>query len=324
MDTNATMETKFKCIGIGIVTKDKPEDSVWVEVHPVENMPSMEGDYNQPDKLKYQGEDSQARHVSFNIDRSKTITCRWIDLYNSNRGSAPDVVIGEKVHLWQMAGEDIYYWTSIGIEMRKLEKVLYMYANKRESKPNDDNGEEAYYFLVDTRNKELVLHTANNDGEKSLYDFILNTLEGEFTIRDLQGNYVHLESTLVNGRLSFNVNDKVQGTTTHTVLESKETITTTTKSEVKNNETSVTNTSQSYVINTPAYNVYSNGDNLIDIFVDWLKYNQGEVHICPHGSTHMSGGSVAQHQAIIDRLLKLKAGENKNTGLKFDPPPEGR
>ena len=38
----------------------------------------------------------------------------------------------------------------------------------------------------------------------------------------------------------------------------------------------------------------------------------------------MSGGSVAQHQAIIDRLLKLKAGENKNTGLKFDPPPEGR
>lgn len=297
---------------------------MYLEVHPVENMPSMEGDFIRLIKISYQGQDTSGSHTSFSTERSKTITCKWIDLYNSNRSSAPDVVIGEKVHLWQMAGEDIYYWTSISVEMRKLEKVIYMYANKRESKPNDDNGEEAYYFLVDTRNKELVLHTANNDGEKSLYDFILNTLEGEFTIRDLQGNYVHLESTLVNGRLSFNVNDKVQGTTTHTVLESKETITTTTKSEVKNNETSVTNTAQSHVINTTTFNVYSGNDNLIDIFIDWLKYDQGEVHICPHGATYMSGGSVAQHQDIIARLERLKAGADKNTGLKFDPPPEGR
>lgn len=321
---DSSMNTRFKCVGVGIATKDKEEDSVYLEVHPVENMPSMEGDFNQPDKISYQGQDTSGSHTSFSTERSKTITCKWIDLYNSNRSSAPDVVIGEKVHLWQMAGEDIYYWTSISVEMRKLEKVIYMYANKRESKPNDDNGEEAYYFLVDTRNKELVLHTANNDGEKSLYDFILNTLEGEFTIRDLQGNYVHLESTLVNGRLSFNVNDKVQGTTTHTVLESKETITTTTKSEVKNNETSVTNTAQSHVINTTTFNVYSGNDNLIDIFIDWLKYDQGEVHICPHGPTHMSGGSVAQHQDIIDRLNRLKAGADRNPGLKFDPPPEGR
>ena len=50
---DSSMNTRFKRVGVGIATKDKEEDSVYLEVHPVENMPSMEGDFNQPDKINY-------------------------------------------------------------------------------------------------------------------------------------------------------------------------------------------------------------------------------------------------------------------------------
>lgn len=278
MDTNATMETKFKCIGMGIVTKDKPEDSMWVEVHPVENMPSMEGDYNQPDKLKYQGADSQEQHVSFNIDRSKTMTCRWMDLYNSNRGSAPDVVIGEKVLLWQVAGDDTYYWTSIGIEMRKREKVLTLYSNKNESAPNDDNGEKAYYTLVDTRNKEIVVHTADNDGEYTPYDLVMNTEDGVVTFEDGKGNFLMIESQADKYTLNM-LKDYLAVVGIN------------------------------YDINCTYFSVNNPTNELIQVMMDWTDVCTQQMHVETIGSlTSVSSQTINEFLRIKARLATFKNG----------------
>ena len=95
--------------------------------------------------------------------------------------------------------------------MRKKEKVIYYFSNKNQSDVNAAKGDEGYYFLVDTKNKELVLHTANNDGEASAYDLVINTEEGIVTLVDVQGNYFELRSP--EGKLNVHINQDI--TITH-------------------------------------------------------------------------------------------------------------
>lgn len=273
-----TMETNFKCIGMGIATKDKEEDSVFLEVHPVENMPSMEGDYNEPDKLIYQGADASESYTTFKIERSKTIRCRWLNLHNSNRATAPDVVIGEKVLLWQMAGEDIYYWTSLGIELRKREKAIYLWSNKESSKPNEDNGEEAYYAMVDTRNKEVILHTADNDGEFTTYDATIDTDGGVVTFEDGKGNFLQIDST----------KDK------YTLHMHKDYLAI---------------VGINYDINTRYFSVNNPTNELIQLLMDWTDVDQRQMHLETIGSqTSVTAQTISEYAKIKSRLATFKNG----------------
>lgn len=314
-------QSGYTLIGTATVANDKQEDTVWIDVFPIEKLPSVSGDYNEVEEIKVINKDASESNVNKTVSRGKTIKAKWLNLYNSNRESAPDVVAGEKVHIFQAAGEDIYYWASYATSMRKREKVLFSFSNKEGSNPNGENGLEEYYFLVDTRNKEIILHTVDNDGEASLYDFILNTKLGEYTIRDLQGNYFHLES--VTGRWSIHVNETIQIDTKNTILNSSDSITSITKNHVVNNNTQVTNTSGAHVINVGSFDVYKGGESLINILIAWLEADIAEVHINSAGPTSMTGGSVAAHQGIISRLKALQAGSNNDTGKTYDEPDDG-
>lgn len=207
MRSNTTLETNFRCLGKAIVTKDKEEDAYEVEVHLVEAMPSLEGDYNEVENKNFSYVDANNQTVSVQKDKSKTITAKWIGLYNSNRISAPDVVIGEMVYIFQEGGNDEYFWASTSMNMRKKEKVIYSFANKNDSMVNEESGDKQYYLVVDTKNKEIVLHTDSSDGEQSHYDFVLNTGDGIFTILDKQGNYQELKS--VDGILTIRINNDI-------------------------------------------------------------------------------------------------------------------
>jgi hypothetical protein len=201
------LNSNFRYVGIGQAVKDKPEDSYDLEITMVEAMPSLEGDYNEKEKINLEYQDIKGNTTNLSLDKSKSVTAKWIGLYNSNRLTAPDVVIGEMVHLFQQGGNDEYFWASTGINMRKKEKVIYYFSNKNQSDVNIAKGEEGYYFMVDTKNKELVLHTANNDGEASAYDLVINTEEGKVTLVDVQGNYFELLSP--EGKLNVRINQDI-------------------------------------------------------------------------------------------------------------------
>lgn len=314
------MESRFKHIGNGIVTLDKEEDSYFIEVHLVEQFPSMDGDYNEKEKVVNTFVDSQEVTHTITTEKSKTITCRWLGIHNSNRISAPDVVIGEMVHIFQEGGNDEYFWASTSTNMRKKEKVIYSYANKDSSKPNEDTGEEQYYFMVDTRNKEIVLHTANNDNEKSFYDFVLNTKDAKFSIKDEQGNYYHLESVANDGTFSISINDKIQAKTKHSILDSEEDITTKTKNHSDNNETYVSNTKDTHVINAGTSDIYyDNGDSLYKILLDYLDVHIASMHIGNLGFlSKVSAETVGNIQQIQERIRAIKADQDVNNGVKWE------
>jgi len=206
------MENKgYVQVGIGTVAKDKPEDTVWIDVYLVEVMPVADGDVNAKQKINVTNEDSSKSNVTKNVSKSMTIRAKWLPLHNSNRASAPDVVSGERVQIWQDSGNsDIYYWTSMALSQRKKEKVIFTFSNKHEVRTNEASpalGEDLYYLQVDTRNQMIHLHTADNEGEKSRYDFIINTKEGIVTFEDVQGNFFKLES--VDGILTAHINNDV-------------------------------------------------------------------------------------------------------------------
>lgn len=202
-----SLNTNYKMVGMGQVVKDKLEDGYSIEVTMVESMPTLEGDYNEKEKKSLNNVNMSGKTTSLQVEKGKSVTAKWLNLYNSNRITAPDVTIGEMVHLFQYAGNDEYYWASISTNIRKREKVIYGFSNKDDAKPNQPSGEEQYYMLVDTRNKEVVFHTANNDGEASWYDLIFNTADGIVTLVDQQGNYTELKS--VDGILNIRINNDI-------------------------------------------------------------------------------------------------------------------
>lgn len=316
-------QSKFKFISIGQVVKDKKEDDIYIEVYLTEMMPSIDGDYNQPDKFSVSNVSNTGKHYKDNISRAKTITAKWRNLYNSNRITAPDVVVGEMVDIYQYAGSDEYWWCSNGLNLRKKEKVLYYYSNKEKSDTMGKNGDQGYFFLVDTRNKQIVLHTADNDKEASKYDFIINTKDGEITIRDKQNNYIHLESVPEQGLMSISINDKIQYNTKHNVMNASEDVTINTKNYSINNESHVVNSSQDFTINVPKFAVCGNGDELIQILMDFVQESIDEMHVGNLGiPTAITGASRAKLMQIKSRLSKFKHGGKNTPGLQYAAPVE--
>lgn len=270
--------SKFKLIGVGIVSKDKEEDSYFIEVHPVESNPSQEGDYNKPDEISIENQDIHGENVNLKIKKSKTITCKWIGIYNSNRLTAPDVVIGEMVYIYQYGGSDEYYWSSYTLNLRKKEKVVYYYSNKNESKPNEPSGEEGYYFGVDTKNKSVFLHTAATDGELTTYDMTINTQDGIATFEDGRGNYIQLDSSKDTYNMHLH----------HNYL-----------SIVKDEYDIVCN---HFSVNNPT-------NEIIQVLMDWTDVCTKQLHIESIGiMTSVSAQTIADFLAIKARLATFKNG----------------
>lgn len=278
MRSNTTLETNFRCLGKAIVTKDKEEDAYEVEVHLVEAMPSLEGDYNEVENKNFSYVDANNQTVSVQKDKSKTITAKWIGLYNSNRISAPDVVIGEMVYIFQEGGNDEYFWASTSMNMRKKEKVIYSYANKNDSMVNEESGDKQYYLVVDTKNKEIVLHTDSSDGEYTTYDIVINTKDGKVAIKDGKNNYIELDSS--NDTYTLNMNNNYLGVVTN-----------------------------NYDINCNNFSVNNSSNELIQVLMDFTDVCRNEVHSESIGTyTTVSGQTRSQLARIKSRLATFKNG----------------
>lgn len=222
------LQSGFHLVGVGNVVEDKKflgskiddpgkkdisreQNSYEIEVVLIETTPTMEGDLTAKEDKNVTTTDINGSIQNTSLKKGKSITARWMDLYNSNRRSAPDVVAGEKVHIFQQGGNDEYFWASISNNLRKNEKVVYGWANRDKNSNQDDYdvGEHQYYFLVDTtkEGKEVVFHTSDTDGEATTYDISLNTKQGIMTIIDKQKNFIELKS--VDGILTIRINNDI-------------------------------------------------------------------------------------------------------------------
>ena len=200
------MEKSKKFFGLGYVVNDKVEDSYEIEVYPIEVIPTADGDLSKTESNSVTIQDSEGNNVAAKYDKSSTIPCTWYPNGEQNRITAPDVCKGDIVEIYTFGETEEYFWCvySHNQALRKREKVLYFFSNKAGVGGDSSQG---YFLLVDTINKTVHFHTANNDGEACGYDLLFNTKEGQLSISDTLNNSIILES--VDSKLTVTTNEKI-------------------------------------------------------------------------------------------------------------------
>ena len=200
------MKSKLILYSLAVVVSDIDSNSWEIECYPTEVLSTGTGTLLEDEDIRANVTDSKGENISVTFQKSSTITASWISFGDYNRATAPDVCRGEVVLLLRYAGEDKFFWLPLfsQFDLRKRETVMYAYSNKENRVESEDElRTNMYYTQFDTINKLVKLHTANNDGEQVGYDFIVNTGEGIFSIKDTNENSLTWNS--VDGTIEWNM-----------------------------------------------------------------------------------------------------------------------
>ena len=202
---------------LGQVTIDKEEDSLYIDVFPIELHPGKSGELSKPDLIKHENYNIKGELENLVVSKTTTIKAKWLPLGNSNLLEPPMVGKGETVILYRYADTDNYFWVTLYNQqhLRKRDKYTIYLSNKGSVVGGDEDLEKAYYLTFDTINKYIRLHTDDTDGELTTYDIEINTKEGFLTIIDGKKNEITLDSD--KDTLTINTNNEMTINTTNTV-----------------------------------------------------------------------------------------------------------
>lgn len=192
--------------GLCYVVEDKPEDSFDIKVMLVSLIPDTKGKLSRNDKVIMNEVDINGLHKSIVSTSSDHITATWLPDGEQNRISAPDVCKGDIVEVYTVNDTHEYYWKvyAHNQSLRKREKVLYWFSNKGSV---GGTSKDAYFLLVDTRNKVVLLHTSDNDGEACAFDLLLDTKQGKAILKDNMEDTIMLDAPA--GKLSAFIREDI-------------------------------------------------------------------------------------------------------------------
>lgn len=202
-------ESGLKRFSIGIVLKDKEENSYLIYVDPIEETSGTNDDLgSKVETSTTELKDHRGVVKKSSLVGGAGIEAKWIALGVSNRMTPPDVYAGESVQIYRYADTNSYYWTTMTQEpgIRRLEKMVVGCSNLREKGAAYDL-DTSYWVMLDTRNKKVKLHTADNDGEAMTFDIEIDTQEGLLSIQDGMGNQLLWDG--VNGTLNGVMNEEI-------------------------------------------------------------------------------------------------------------------
>lgn len=209
-------ESELKLYSLGIVTEDKLLNTDYIKVVPIEHITTSSG--------KLSNDTTIHTTKGHSVDLSNTILAVWFQDGQTNRETSPNVYANETVKIFKYADSDEYYWDTLFFEpkIRRLEQVRYSYSNLRTPLVTY-NSNSSYYIEWSTLNKYVHLHTSNNDGEISKYDFKVDTKNGIITIIDSFNNTLTWNSPQKS--LAIDMQDSITLTATTSITEEAPTIT---------------------------------------------------------------------------------------------------
>jgi hypothetical protein len=187
--------TGLNIYSIGVVAVDKVADNLYVEVFPLEILPTVADDLSKQIEESASTEDIYGMVNEVKITKGYTIRCKWLPISNDDRLTPPDVRKGERVVIYRTYNTDIFFWDIIGSskQHRGLEHIVWQFSNKKEFNVLP-TPESAYTFTLSTRDKLIELKTVETDNEKTSYTLTLNTGEGISEFIDTHGNNFKLDS----------------------------------------------------------------------------------------------------------------------------------
>lgn len=215
----------YRSVGVGVVAETKPRYAEYINVTPIEKLWKQT-----PGNIKDNTEDVKGNLKSFRGDNQETkhkvgntIPAKWKRLGGGNQISAPDVVAGEHVMLYNYVGTDKYFWDDMGREpgLRGKEDVIIGISNVKGG-PDGESYDlpTSMYIRYNTHDGFFEINCPANDGESASYNFKFNTKEGKFTIADNKDNDILLDS--VKGKLTANIKNEIETTTKKYILNADE------------------------------------------------------------------------------------------------------
>ena len=180
-----TTITKF---GEGVLVQDT-EPNKMAMVSPVEVVTDIDTDLTSfKEKHSTSLKDTKGVKARVSVDRTSFLEATWWPAFDPNRATAPNLVMGERVQLWQVGEEDKYYWTSNrGLDpKRNLEDIVYLFSNKEDHNEGLDPGENTVMIVTSTLEQSFRIVTPVNRDEPTKLMVDVNYGKGriEFTTPD--------------------------------------------------------------------------------------------------------------------------------------------
>ena len=97
----------FEFYSLGYVVTDKEKNKFYIEVTPIEQLPSADGKITGLNIISTSIKDSQDNSIANVVNKSTTLHAKWIKFDCSNRVTPPDVCKGETVFIYTFNGIDI-------------------------------------------------------------------------------------------------------------------------------------------------------------------------------------------------------------------------
>lgn len=188
--------SKFTLFSIGYVAVDKEPDSPYARIIPIETTPQLDGILEDGNiTIQFEGIDEEGDPIVGELNSSNAIVPKWIGS-DSQRMTPPNLVKGEVVNIYKYGDTDRYYWAARNIKahLRDQEHVVFLVAAKKDNDRAYLTLENAYSFVLSSRNKVIQLRMTTDNGEVAGYTTLFDGANGIGTIRDTCGQEITIES----------------------------------------------------------------------------------------------------------------------------------
>ncbi|AHI60171.1 putative structural protein [Erwinia phage vB_EamM_RAY] len=187
----------LKFYSMGVVAAVKSTNSKEIQVIPRETAPMMSGEAEvNPQVITHNGKTSSGDSTQDKVVTDSTIAAIWFP-FRSNRVTAPDVVKGERVVIWQIGDEDKYYWTETGLDddLRRLETIIIALSGSPATTEDKNIGEGDWYFIEwSSHKKHFMMSNSKMNGEQVQYVIKADYGEAIFSLADDLDNNLVLNS----------------------------------------------------------------------------------------------------------------------------------
>lgn len=187
----------LNCLGTGIVASTKDTNTNEIMVYLPGFFPGAEGrvlaNTNEVENVAI---NANGDRVSAKTLRSNVVPATWRNMGDNNRITAPDVREGSQVAIYQIAGQNRFYWTLDGVNANtfRLETVFYGWsANPKVDEQADFDIDNFYIFKVSTHEGLITLRTSMANGEPTAFDIQVNTADGVVSVAGNQENLFVLD-----------------------------------------------------------------------------------------------------------------------------------
>ncbi|TQH48082.1 hypothetical protein [Pseudomonas aeruginosa] len=181
-----------KWLGVGTVAATKDTNTHEAMIHLPLHSPTADGrTLAKTEQKEETSQNKEGEMITSKTLVSNTVPAVWRSIGNGNRLTSPDVREGAKVWVFQITGQNQYYWDIFGdnTDRFRLETVLWGWgANPGLAQDVPFNPDNFYTARVSTHDGLVGLRTSQSNGERSGFDIQVNAKEGRIDIRGTDGS----------------------------------------------------------------------------------------------------------------------------------------